>query len=56
MRYRKLGLLSTLTLGAAVAVFVATASGAVAQSESGQSAARFAKIDPSLIASDGAAG
>jgi minor extracellular serine protease Vpr len=56
MRYRKLGSLLTLALAAAVAVFVAAASGAVAKSESGQSAVRFAKIDPALYSSDGTAG
>src|SRR5256885_8456580 len=46
----------TSALAVAVAILVAAAGGAVARSESGQSAVRFTKIDPALYASDGAAG
>jgi minor extracellular serine protease Vpr len=43
-------------LAAAVVILVAVAGGAVAKGAGGSSASRFVKIDPSLYASDGAAG
>jgi minor extracellular serine protease Vpr len=47
----------TLALAVAGAILVAVAGGAVAKGEGGsQTAVRFAKIDPALYASDGAAG
>ena len=43
-------------LAAAVVILVTVAGGAVAKGAGGSHAVRFAKIDPALYASDGAAG